>query len=175
MQFNFSPFPVLITQRVILRQATNMDLEEILFLRSDKQVNQFVKRPLSKKKEDAEKFIARVTLGIKNNENLYWAITQKGNDKMIGSISLWNFSEDKKTGEVGYDLHPEFQNIGIMSEVLKRILQFGFEELKLNKIKAYTQYNNKSSVQLLLRNNFKFIENKKDEDNEMNIIFEINN
>ena len=175
MQFNFSPFPVLITKRVILRQVTNMDWKEVLFLRSDKKVNQFVKRPLSKNKEDAEKFITRVTSGIKNNENLYWVITQKENDKMIGSISLWNFSADKKTGEVGYDLHPDFQRIGIMSEVLNQILQFGFEKLKLNKIEAYTQYNNKSSVQLLLKNNFKLIENKKDKDNEMNIIFEINN
>ena len=127
---NFNPFPVLISENLVLKQAKNSDWEEVLFLRSNKEVNEFVKRPLSNNKENALAFIEKVNIGILNNENLYWKITQKKQDKMIGSISLWNFSKDKLTGEVGYDLHPDFHNKGVMSEALKVVMNFGFTILK---------------------------------------------
>jgi ribosomal-protein-alanine N-acetyltransferase len=38
-------FPELFTNRLVLRALETSDWEEILFLRSDKEVNQFIKRP----------------------------------------------------------------------------------------------------------------------------------
>jgi ribosomal-protein-alanine N-acetyltransferase len=51
------------------------------------------------------------------------AITENGANQMIGSICLWNFQQTK-TAEVGFDLNPKFQGKGIMSELLKCIIQF---------------------------------------------------
>ncbi len=43
---NFNPFPVLETQRLRLRQITEDDKNEIFALRSDKDIMQYVPRPL---------------------------------------------------------------------------------------------------------------------------------
>jgi ribosomal-protein-alanine N-acetyltransferase len=143
----------------------------ISYLRSDKEVNKFVKRASAQSKEKALEFISKTNSGIANKNLLYWVITTKENDQMIGSICLWNFSKDQKIAEVGYDLNPKFQGKGIMNEALKRILEFGFEKLNLDLIEAYTHKNNNSSKKLLERNQFKIVVGKIDEHNQDNIIF----
>ncbi len=170
---NFNPFPTLQTERFNLRKTSTQDLEDLLFLRSNPIVNQYIDRPLAQSLKDAEDFLTKIAKGLDEGKNVYWTISYKGNDQMIGSICLWNFSENGKIGEVGYDLKPEFHGQGIMTEVLKSILIFGFEQLQLEKIEAYTHHQNEASKRLLVKNNFRLVEGKKDEFNQANIVFEI--
>lgn len=172
-ELNFNPFPEIATQRLLLRRLLQTDWKEISYLRTDAIVNQFVIRPKAENKEEALKFINRINNNIDNNECLQWSINLKDNTETIGTISLWNFSEDLKTAEVGYDLNPKYHNLGIMSEALKNVLYFGFYTLKFNSIEAYTQLNNESSKRLLLKNGFILNKNRSDENNIKNIIFEI--
>lgn len=167
--------PQIKTDRLLLRRLLVSDWEIISFLRTDKEVNKYVDRPEAKTKEEALQFIQKIDELIEKGDSYYWAITLKDVGKMIGSISLWHFSEDRKTAEVGYDLSPEFQRKGMMDEALKSILDFGFKSLGLDLIEAYTHQNNESSKNLLKRNHFKIVEGKTDEDNLNNIIFEIKN
>ncbi len=82
------------------------------------------------------------------DKSISWGITTKESNILIGSICLWNFSEDKKTAEVGYDLDPEFQGKGIMSEALKAVLNFGFKRRGFDTIEAHTDYRNNPSEKL---------------------------
>jgi len=173
MKFNFTPFPILKTERLILRQACINDCKEVFFLRSNEEVNKYVKRPTPQSITDAQNFIDKINKGIKNGENLYWCISLKVSKQMIGSISLWNFSEDKKTGEIGYDLHPKNQNHGIMSEALNCVINFGFDRLNLNIIEAYTHHSNESSKRLLTKHHFEHIKDRIDKDNTDNIIYQL--
>ncbi len=145
----------------------------ISYLRSNKEVNEFVKRPAAESKEKALEFIKKTNNGINNRKLYYWTITEKNNCEMIGSICLWNFSQDQKSAEVGYDLSPKSQRKGIMNESLKSVLEFGFKKLNLDIIEAYTHKNNESSKKLLERNGFTFVKDKKDEHDKDNIIYEI--
>lgn len=160
------------TERLLLRRLNASDWETISFLRSDKEVNKFVKRPTAKTKERALEFISKINSGIDDGNLFYWAITEKDTDKAIGTICLWNFSEDKKTAEIGFDLCPEFQGKGLMTECLRSILDFGFNKLDLNSITAYTHRKNESSKKLLERNGFKCIGGKKDKHNKNNLVYE---
>ena len=145
----------------------------ISYLRSDKEVNEFVKRPSAESKEKALEFISKINLGIDGENMFYWVITERDSDQMIGSICLWNFSKDRKTAEVGYDLSPKFQRKGIMNEALVSVLKYGFEKMSLSLIEAYTHRKNESSKKLLERNSFVFIENREDENNLDNVIYEL--
>jgi ribosomal-protein-alanine N-acetyltransferase len=111
---------------------------------------------------------------LKTDKAIAWGITTKESDVLIGSICLWNFSEDKKTAEVGYDLDPEFQGKGIMSEALKAVLNFGFNQRGFKTIEAYTDYRNLPSKKLLKHHGFIPSEDKKDTDNQDNEVFYIN-
>lgn len=166
-------FPKLESARLSLRKLEEADYEQIIYLRSDAEVNRFVKRPKAENREDAITFIEKINLQFLSGKSIYWVITQKGAEEMLGSICLWNFSEDGTTAELGYDLAPAAQGNGFMDEALKRILKFGFKEAGFQKIEAFTQKNNEASVKLLKKNHFTQNPERSDPDNSLNIIFEL--
>ena len=173
IEFNFTPFPKLETERLILRQLTEDDTQEIFFLRTDEGVNLYIERPRPKNINDARKFILKINNGIKQNEMIDWAITLKDAHNLIGTICLWNFSKDKTRAEVGFELKPEYQGQGIMNEALEIILEFGFKTVALTSIDAYTHYDNLNSIKLLKKNGFEKNSKLKDNENPNNIIFTI--
>ena len=154
----FTPFPNLFTDRLNLRQLKLEDESEILFLRSNESINKYIDRPKTISNVDARKFIDKINYGIENNEWIYWAISIKDDDKLIGTICIWNFSAEKDIAELGFELFPQFQGKGLMQEALIKIMKYGFKKLNLKKLEAYTNQENTSSIKLLERN--KFIQEK---------------
>jgi ribosomal-protein-alanine N-acetyltransferase len=57
---SFTPFPVLKTERLTLRQLISSDDKEIFALRSDDNVNKYLDRKPSKSLEDAKNFIRTI-------------------------------------------------------------------------------------------------------------------
>ena len=173
---NFTPFPEIKTNRLFFRKIELSDKDVILFLRTDETVTKFIERPESRKTKnvsDAIKFINEVNKYIKINKSITWGITLKNDPKIIGTICLWNFSENNKIAEVGYDLNPKYHKQGIMNETLKEIIDYGFKELKLDKIEAFTHTENEASKKLLQKNGFLLMKSRKDSDNEYNVVFEL--
>jgi len=173
MKSIFNPFPTISTERLILRETARNDLESILFLRSDPEVNKFIKRDTPVNLHDAEVFLNKIIKGMENEVNVNWAITLREEPSMIGSICLWNFSADRKTAEIGYDLHTAFQNRGIMSEAMGAVVNYGFKQLNLDEIVAYTHCENISSRHLLTKCGFILMPELRDEDNQDNRIFSL--
>jgi len=172
----FTPFPNLASKRLALRKLEERDAETILFLRSNDIVNQFIKRPerrQTKTISDALIFIQTQEQNLKTNISIVWGITLINELQLIGTICLWNFTEKKDIAEVGYDLNPKFHNKGIMSEALNLVVSFGFNQLKLQKIEAFTDTNNENSKRLLTKNGFILNPSRKDVDNDSNLIYEI--
>ena len=81
-------FPKLTTTRLNLRQPAPSDWQMISYLRSDKEVNKLVKRPSAETKEKALAFISKAKVDFKNEKLIYWVITLKDDNQMIGSICL---------------------------------------------------------------------------------------
>src|SRR3954470_11755442 len=101
---SFSPFPVLTTKRLVLRQLLESDVEEIFLLRSDAIINKYLNRQPCKTSADALKFITNINESIAKNESLYWAITMADNPKLIGTICLFDISAEHNSSEIGYEL-----------------------------------------------------------------------
>ena len=152
---NFTPFPVLKTERLALRQLVSSDDNEIFALRSDDNVNKYLGRKPSKSIDDAKTFIQTINKNIQENNSIYWAITLNNNDKLIGTICLYDFSDDNLKAEIGYELLPDFQGKGIMQEAISKVIDFGIQQIGLNSIEAYTHSENQSSTRLLEKFNFK--------------------
>lgn len=152
---NFTPFPVLETERLALRQLIISDDNEIFALRSDENVNKFLDRKPGKSIDDAKAFIQTINKNIHRNDSIYWAITLSGNDRLIGTICLFDFSEDNAKAEIGYELLPDFQGKGIMQEAISKVIGFGIHHIGLRSIEAYTHAENHGSTRLLEKFNFK--------------------
>ncbi len=144
----------LTTERLILRQVSEKDASDIFFLRSNEVVTKFIERAKMKTEKEALTFISDRIKDVSENKIYYWGITIKSNKNLIGTICLWNISEDKKYAEIGYDLNPSYYNKGYMTEAIKSVIEFGFSKINLLTIEAFTQYQNLSSIKVLEKNNF---------------------
>lgn len=150
LTFQFDPFPVLETRRLLLRQLTKEDAPEIFFLRSDSRVLTYLGKEPQEKAEEAENFIAQINQLIAANEGILWGITQKENPGLIiGTICFWNLQQDCHRAETGYVLHPELWGKGLMKEALAEVVNYGFNTLKLHSIEACLSPDNSASVALL--------------------------
>jgi len=165
------PTPILQTPRLILREIYEGDWPEILHLRSDETVNALVKRPLSKSKEDAVAFILKAEENNEAEKIAWWGIVLPEHNKVLGTVCLWQFSEDRKEAELGYDLRVEAQGRGYMREAAKAVLEFGFGKLGLLKVEAYTQSNNAASIHMLDHFGFELDSSKKDDGNLLNTVY----
>nr|WP_301288011.1 GNAT family N-acetyltransferase [Chryseobacterium sp. S0630] len=158
---------------MILKGINENNTEDILKIRGNPEVNKFVKRVSPKTNYDALQFILTIKQRTQNNQTVYWGISLKDQSHLIGTICLWNFSEDRKTAEVGYELLPEYHRQGIMSEALNAVVEYGFNELLLQEIVAITNTFNENSKGLLVKHHFVLEEGKEDEGFPDNIIFSL--
>ena len=161
--FTFTPFPRLITDRLVLRQLQMEDDEEIFFLRSDETVNKYLVAPIAKSIQDARDFIGKINKAISNGESIYWAITVKGDNKLIGTICIWNIEPETKKAEIGYVLHPAYSGRGFMQEAVTTVIQYGFRQMKLECLDAVLHPQNKKSIILLEKCGFSYTEESGDE------------
>ncbi|WP_055092163.1 GNAT family N-acetyltransferase [Flavobacterium aquidurense] len=154
MKRNLQTFPTLLTERLTLRKLSKNDSEEILHLRSDTEINKFLGRKPSKTIDDALNFI-EIIIENENDELFYWAITKTGDDKLIGTICLFDFLDDLKKCEIGYELLTPYQHQGIMIEAAKKVIEYAIKTLEIKAIDAQTHKDNQSSTKLLQKLNFK--------------------
>ena len=160
---NSATFPILTTERLTLRQLSIDDKQEVFDLRSDPEINKFLDRQLCKTAEDAKNFINKVNDNIEKSNAYYWAITLTDTKTLVGTICLFDFSSEKNSCEIGYELMTKFQGQGIMKEAAQVVLDYVFQTLKFKKILAFTHCENQSSTNLLLKFNFlKSIETDKE-------------
>ncbi|WP_088011922.1 GNAT family N-acetyltransferase [Gottfriedia acidiceleris] len=83
-----------------------------------------------------------------------FAIIYKGN--IAGTIGFNDINNSNKTGTIGYWLGENFQGNGIMSKAFKYLIDYGFNELGLNKVEVRVAVKNKKSRALPER--FGFVE-----------------
>ena len=130
---NFTPFPILTTEKLTLRQLVIADEEEIFTLRSDSEINKYLDRPIANTIDDARNFINKINENTNKNSSLYWAITLSDKNILIGTICLFSFSDENDKCEIGYELLTNFQGQGIMKEAVEKVIDYAFNTIKVEK------------------------------------------
>lgn len=154
LTINFHPFQNLETERLLLRRLTNDDFEEVIALRGNPETMKFIPRPLVKTKEDALEHLRMMEEKIVNNTGINWGITIKGNPKIIGIIGHYKIQPENHRSEIGYMMLPEFNGKGYMSEAIKVVLAYGFDQLNLHSIEAVIDPDNVASEKILQKIGF---------------------
>ena len=154
LTLQFTPFPELATERLVLRQLRVSDAEEMRYIRSSPELMRYIPRPLAQSLDDAVRLIEMYNGFLEKNEGINWAITEKGKDVLIGAAGFVHFKPEDHRGEVGYLLHDAFHNKGIITEALQAILDYGFHTLKLHSVEAVIDPENIASERVLQKLQF---------------------
>jgi ribosomal-protein-alanine N-acetyltransferase len=124
-------------------------------LRSDDQVNLYLERKKAETIEDARAHMRRLEENREQDGLYYWGMERLEDKNLIGTICLWNLDRQTKTAEIGYELLPQYQGMGLMQEALEAIINYAFTEIGLTALTAWTHKENVASSRLLERNGFK--------------------
>lgn len=154
LSINFQPFPVLTTERLVLRRPQLSDVDEIFKYRSDKELMRYIPHRYATSKDQVVETMNLIDRMIDSNEGINWAITLKGDDTIIGMVGYVHFIKDHYRGEIGYMLHTPYHGTGIMMEAFNAAIDHGFNKLGLHSIEAIVNSENIASKRLLEKRGF---------------------
>ncbi len=148
-------FPVLETERLLLREIVLADAPALFEIHGNAQLMQwFGSDPLSDV-QAAQDLIERfATWRALPNPGVRWALQVKGEPALIGTCGLFGWNRNWRKCTVGYELHPQNQGKGYMHEALRAALSWGFVSMALNRVEATVDPDNAASIRSLERLGF---------------------
>ena len=153
------------TERLLIKTPEIDDKFELTQLINDKDVIKWLSEiPFPYTLSHAEEFIERSRERVLKQESYNFMIFQ--DKKMIGGIGLSEFNN--KSCQVGYWLGKKYWGNGFATEALKSILDFGFDQLNLEKIYAAYKIGNEGSIRVLAKCGFEYSRKIYEYDSELN-------
>ncbi len=145
----FEPFPILETERIILRQIKDDDIQGIYRFYSGGDTLKNIARDFFTKTEQAVEKLNLFRKHYEEKKAIWWTFTQKPKDNFIGFGGLFEISKESSKAEIGYGLLPDYWGNGIMSEVVEKLIDFGFNKMKLHKIYGRITPGHNASIRIL--------------------------
>jgi len=145
------------TERLILREIIPEDAESFFAMDSNPDVVRYVGiKPLTDISQSVE-MIESIRKQYSDNGIGRWAVLSKEDGKMIGWSGLKLIKEinnHQNIHDLGYRFTPEYWGKGYATETSIAVLNYAFNELKLEKVFAYADIENDVSNHVLRKVGF---------------------
>ncbi|RLL41769.1 N-acetyltransferase [Oceanobacillus piezotolerans] len=139
-------FPYEVDDRIVLKPLIEEDAESLFQLtdRSRLYLREWLPWVDSTVKiEDSLQFIQHVQKLYEENKGLTLGVYYQGN--LAGSLSYNLIDWSNKVAYIGYWLADEFQGKGIMTNSVRALIDYAFQDLQLNRVDIRAAYENKKS------------------------------
>ncbi|BED91927.1 MAG: GNAT family N-acetyltransferase [Candidatus Improbicoccus pseudotrichonymphae] len=148
----------IITSRLILRKFSISDTSNVFKnWSSDPENLKFMSWKAHSNLVETESYLCRIVPKYIKDSYYHWAIVLKSNaEEAIGSISVELFFSFNNCMEIGYTLSKKHWNQGIMTESLKAVQDFLFENTDCHRIQARHAVENKASGRVMVKTGMKF-------------------
>lgn len=139
------------TERLLLKEISLQDLETIHKLHSLPEVDEFNTLGIPKNIDETRNIIQKDINDQVNSprHRFCWKIILKQTNEFIGLAGMFPSNDRFKMAEFYYKFFPKFWGNGFATETAKRIISFGFEDLKLHRIEAGVATKNVASIHVL--------------------------
>jgi ribosomal-protein-alanine N-acetyltransferase len=148
------PQPELLGPRLRLREFRVDDARALYAVHSDPRVMRYWSFPAWTRMEQAQARIAYVMGQRARGEVLAWAICERADDRLVGSVAAFSLDRAQARAEIGYSLHGDCHGRGYGQEAVRLALAHLFDGLGLERIEADVDPRNAASCRLLERLGF---------------------
>jgi len=138
------------TQRLILREFTPNDVPAVLAYQQTPEYRS-LRSTDAYTLEDAQAFVDRF-VGWQQEQprqRFQLAMTLKSHPDLIGTCGIRMQTEAPRIATIGYELDPEYWGSGYATESARRMIEFGFQDLGLERIGAWCRVDNAASIRVL--------------------------
>jgi len=150
----FSSLP-LRTDRLLLRPLRESDADVLLEIFSDPKVMRFWGTVAWSSRDEAVERIAKDAKRLEEGTDLRLGLERLADATFLGTCTLFDFNAQCRRAEIGYCLASAVWGQGYMHEALTSLIQYGFEQLDLNRIEADIDPRNEASARSLERLGFR--------------------
>lgn len=148
-----TPFPIIKTERLLLRQFLPDDLNNVYHGLSHPDVIRYY--GVSYHTLEATKEQMAFYGGLeREGTGIWWAISDVDNQTFFGAGGLNNLNKTHHKAEIGFWLLPSYWGMGMMKEAMPLICQYGFETLGLHRIEAFVETENLNCKKAMSKLNF---------------------
>jgi ribosomal-protein-alanine N-acetyltransferase len=147
-------FPMLETERLVLRQARQGDAPAFLKVAQDDAVMRYYGVEPFASLEQALSEIEWQHRTFAEGTGIRWVIVERDRDEYIGDLGYFAVKARHKRAEVGFKLAPSYWRRGWMTEALTVVLDYGFDYMSLNRVEALVDPRNDASLGFLLKLGF---------------------
>jgi len=150
--FKTSQYPIVETERLLLRPVTLDDAEEMFDYASDRENTRYT-FPTNQSLEETKNNIAQFYLA---NPLGRWGIELKSNGQFIGTIDLHKIDPALKKAAIGYIINKKYWNQGLTTEANRAVIELAFEKIGLNKLVALHDKDNPASGKVMEKSGMHF-------------------
>lgn len=147
-------FPIIETERLILREVTLEDAEDMFVYLSDPDVVRHMGLEPYQSVKDIEDEIRWYQSIYKEGTGIRWGVTLRDSGRMIGSCVFLNRVPKHHRAEAGFEISKAYWGKGMASEALKAVVPVGFQHYGLERIEALIEPENTPSQRLVERHGF---------------------
>ena len=147
----FSHIPALETDRLTLRGMRVSDAPDMYEYARRPSVTEYLTWEPHASVEETRQYLTYVGQRYRTGDFYDWSVVDKESGHMIGTCGFTSFNCPADSAEIGYVLSPAYQGRGLGTEAVRRVLEFGFEELNLHRIEAHFIQGNDASRRLMER------------------------
>lgn len=147
-------WPELADGAVCLRAPVDTDVDDLLVVFGHPEVMRYWSRPPMRERAEAEALLANIHAGAADGRLLQWAITRAGEDRLIGTVTLYEIDLEQGRAAIGYALGREHWGRGLAGAAVRLVVGYAFDTLRLRRLEADTDPRNHASIGLLERLGF---------------------
>jgi ribosomal-protein-alanine N-acetyltransferase len=146
-------FPILRTERLLLRQFVDDDLENVFKGLSHPDIIKYYGVSFQTLEATREQMTFFADLE-KNETGIWWAVCSADNKIFYGAGGLTSLSKEHKKAEIGFWLISDFWGNGIMKEAMPLLCDYGFDNLGLHRIEGFVESENKNCKKAMAKLDF---------------------
>lgn len=160
----------LITERLILREFTMDDLDELYGILSDAESMKYYPAPFSYEK--CQQWIQRNLENYKKYGFGLWAVTRKEDGKFLGDCGItMQLIDGSRVPEIGFHINKVYTRKGYASEAACACRDYAFNTLNLPVVYCYQKYTNVPSQKTAEKMGMKRIKQYPDPKNEFTTVY----
>ena len=150
-----SSLPTLKAQRVHLRWLRDEDVPALFAIFGDPQVTRYWGHRVMPDVNAAASLLEEIRTLFVQRRLFQWGVALSETDQIIGTCTLASLNAENRRAELGFALAHAHWGNGYMTEMLRVLLRFAFDEMQLHRLTADTDPNNQPSIRLLERLGFR--------------------
>ena len=148
--------PKLETERLILRQIKNEDVDAIFKCwMQDEDVSRYMYWKASKDINEAQKFVQFEIGNLENDKWYRWIILLKQTDKIIGTCLIY-YNDEENNWDISYNLGKEYWEKGYITEAMHRVMEYAINELTIKECIAIHAIENPESGRVIQKLGFEY-------------------